>query len=365
MKIELIDLKKRSKDEKKELVNCFNKIIKKGSFVLTKEVSDYEKNIQNYTNNKFCLGLNSGTDALMMALWALGIKKGDEVITSPISFVASAGAIAHVGAKPVFVDVDDDLNIDVKLIERSITKKTRAIMPVHWTGKICKMTEIQKIAKKYKLKIIEDSAQGMGSYYKNKHAGSFSDIAAFSAHPLKNLNAIGDAGFVLTNKKTLYEKIKLYRNHGLKSRDNVHIFGVNSRLDSINAEILSYRLKKLKFIIKSRRKNISLYRKYIKTKKVILPKEDIYNYDSYVMMVSKCKNRDKLQKFLLQKGIQTLIYYGTPLHLHKASKVLGYKKGDFPVAEKLCSEVLSFPHHQHLKQNEIKYISNCINEFYE
>ena len=143
------------------------------------------------------------------------------------------------------------------------------------------------------------------------------------------------------------------------------IFGYNSRLDSINAEILSYRLKKLKFIIKSRRKNISLYRKYIKTKKVILPKEDIYNYDSYVMMVSKCKNRDKLQKFLLQKGIQTLIYYGTPLHLHKASTVLGYKKGDFPVAEKLCSEVLSFPHHQHLKPNEIQYISNCINKFYE
>ena len=263
MKIDFIDLKQRYKDEKKDLLKIFDKVLKKGSLILTKEVENFENNICDYTKSKYCLGLNSGTDGLMMALWALGIKKGDEIITTPLSFVASIGAIVHVGAVPVFVDVKNDLNINEDLIQAAITKKTKAIMPVHWTGKICEMDKIMKIAQKNKLYVIEDAAQGMGSFYKNKHAGTFGDIAAFSAHPLKNLNAIGDGGFVITNNEKLYKKINLYRNHGIKSRDYVEFFGVNSRLDSLNAEILSFRLKKLKSIITKRRKNVSLYRKYL------------------------------------------------------------------------------------------------------
>ena len=157
----------------------------------------------------------------------------------------------------------------------------------------------------------------------------------------------------------------MYRNHGLKSRDNVVLFGVNSRLDSLNAEVLSFRLRKLKNIILKRRKNISLYKKYIKTNKVQLPKDSDNSYDSYVMMISKCKNRNGLKKYLNSKGVQSLIYYGTPLHLHKASKKIGYKKGDFPNAEKICNQVLSFPHHQYLTEREIKYVSQCINNFYD
>ena len=331
MKIDFIDLKARYKEEKKDLIKIFDKVLKNGSLVLSKEVDNFEKNICKFTKSKYCLGLNSGTDGLMMALWSLGIKKGDEVITTPLSFVASIGAIIHVGAIPVFVDVKENLNINESLIESAITKKTKAIMPVHWTGKICNMDAIVNIAKKNNLFVIEDAAQAMGSYYKGQHAGTFGDISAFSAHPLKNLNAIGDGGFVVTNNKTLYDKIRLLRTHGIKKRDYVEIFGVNSRLDSLNAEILSYRLKKLKKIINKRRKNISLYKKYLKTKKVKLPSDDISNIDSYVMMISQCEKRNQLKEYLFKRKIPSLIYYGTPLHLHKASKILNYKYKRFTI----------------------------------
>ena len=365
MNIEFIDLKKRYKEEKRDLIKIFDKVLKNGSLILSKEVDDFEKNICKFTNGKYCLGLNSGTDGLMMALWSLGIKKGDEVITTPLSFVASIGAIIHVGAVPVFVDVTENLNINEELIESAITEKTRAIMPVHWTGKMCNMDVIINIAKKNNLFIIEDAAQAMGSYYKGQHAGTFGDISAFSAHPLKNLNAIGDGGFVVTNNKNLYDKIKLLRTHGIKKRDYVEIFGVNSRLDSLNAEILSYRLTKLKKIINKRRKNISLYKKYLKTKKVKLPSDDSNTVDSYVMMVSQCEKRNQLKEYLFKKKIPSLIYYGTPLHLHKASKILNYKKNSFPLAEKIANSVLSFPHHQYLSEDDIKYICKNIDEFYE
>ena len=365
MKIEVIDLKKRFQEEKYELMKSIKKVLTKGNLVLTKEVESFEKKICKFVGSKYCLGLNSGTDALMMSLWAAGISKGDEVITSPISFIASASSIIHVGAKPVFVDVDEDLNINPDLIEKAITKKTKAIMPVHWTGRMCEMNKIGKIAKKYNLLIIEDAAQGMGAYLKKKHAGTFGNISAFSTHPLKNLNALGDGGFVVTNNRKFYEKIKLYRNHGLKSRDNVEIIGVNSRLDSLQAEVLSFRLKRLKNIIFRRNNNIELYKKIIKTEKVkiIQSKKDFV--DAHVMFVTLCYKRDELQKFLSKNKIQSLIYYKTPLHLHKALKFLGYKKGDFPNAEKLTKMVLSFPHHQHLTKKEIFQVAEKINIFYK
>ena len=200
---------------------------------------------------------------------------------------------------------------------------------------------------------------------KKKHAGTFGKIAAFSTHPLKNLNALGDGGFVITNEKKLYDKIRLYRSHGLKGRDDVEIIGVNSRLDSLNAEVLSFRLKRLKNIISRRLKNVQLYRKLIKTKKVKIIKDQIFEDNAYVMFITLCEARDKLQKYLNKFKIQSLVYYNTPLHLHKATKFLGYKKGDFPNAERLCKKVLSFPHHQHLKKNEIKFVVNKINQFFK
>jgi dTDP-4-amino-4,6-dideoxygalactose transaminase len=365
MKIEVIDLKKRFQEEKYEIMKAIKKVLVKGNLVLTKEVETFEKKICTVVGAKYCLGLNSGTDALMMSLWAAGISKGDEVITSPISFIASASSIIHVGARPVFVDVKEDLNINPDLIEQAITKKTKAIMPVHWTGRLCDMDKIIKIAKKYNLLIIEDAAQAMGSYYKKKHSGTFGKISAFSTHPLKNLNAMGDGGFVVTNEKKFYEKIKLYRNHGLKGRDNVEIVGVNSRLDSLQAEILTFRLKRLKNIISRRSNNVKLYKKLISSKKVKIIETKENFIDAHVMFITLCDNRDELQKYLLKNNIQSLVYYKTPLHLHKATKFLGYKKGDFPVAEKLTKQVLSFPHHQHLTKKEINQVANKINSFYK
>jgi dTDP-4-amino-4,6-dideoxygalactose transaminase len=364
MKVELIDLRDRFKEEGKAIIKIVEKVLSRGNLILTKEVQNFEKSICKFTGAKFCLGLNSGTDALMMSLWSSGIKKGDEVITSPISFVATANSIIHVGAKPVFVDVGDDLNINPDLIEAAITKKTKAIMPVHWTGRVCEMEKIVKIAKKYKLKIIEDAAQATGAYYKGKHAGTFGKISAFSTHPLKNLNALGDGGFIITNEKKLYDKIKLYRSHGLEGRDDAKIIGVNSRLDSINAEVLIFRLKKLKNIINRRRKNINYYKKYIKTNKVKILNDNKNEKNAHVMFVTLAENRSKLQEYLKKFNIQSLLYYPTPLHLHKSMKFLGYKKGNLINAEKITSKVISFPHHQHLTEKQIKFVSEKINKFY-
>ena len=364
MKVELIDLRDRFKEEGKAIIKIVEKVLSKGNLILTKEVQNFEKSICKFTGAKFCLGLNSGTDALMMSLWGSGIKRGDEVITSPISFVATANSIIHVGAKPVFVDVGDDLNINPDLIEAVITKNTKAIMPVHWTGRVCEMDKIIKIAKKYKLKIIEDAAQATGAYYKGRHAGTFGKISAFSTHPLKNLNALGDGGFIITNEKKLYDKIKLYRSHGLEGRDDAKIIGVNSRLDSLNAEVLSFRLKKLKNIINRRKRNINYYKKYIKTDKVKILNDGKNEKNAYVMFVTLAENRNKLQEYLKKFNIQSLLYYPTPLHLHNSMKYLGYKKGSLINAERITSKVISFPHHQHLTEKQIKFVSEKINKFY-
>ena len=364
MKVELIDLRDRFKEEGKAIIKIVEKVLSKGNLILTKEVQNFEKSICKFTGAKFCLGLNSGTDALMMSLWSSGIKRGDEGITSPISFVATANSIIHVGAKPVFVDVGDDLNINPDLIEAVITKNTKAIMPVHWTGRVCETDKIIKIAKKYKLKIIEDAAQATGAYYKGRHAGTFGKISAFSTHPLKNLNALGDGGFIITNEKKLYDKIKLYRSHGLEGRDDAKIIGVNSRLDSLNAEVLSFRLKKLKNIINRRKRNINYYKKYIKTDKVKILNDGKNEKNAYVMFVTLAENRNKLQEYLKKFNIQSLLYYPTPLHLHNSMKYLGYKKGSLINAERITSKVISFPHHQHLTEKQIKFVSEKINKFY-
>ena len=366
MKVDLIDLKLRYIDEKEELLKILDKTLKKGNLVLTSELNEFENNICKFSNHKYCLGLNSGTDALMMSLWSLGIGKGDEVITSPLSFVATIGAIIHVGAKPVFVDVNEDYNIDYKKIEKKITNRTKAILPVHWSGRICNMSEIVKIANKFNIKIIEDAAQAVGSYYKGEHAGYYSEISAFSTHPLKNLNALGDGGFILTNKKKLYEKIKLFRNHGLKNRDDVRIFGLNSRLDVLNAEVLKLRLKKLKKVIKSRNFNVNLYRIFLKGNPYIKICEDKkYEKNSYTLFLTQAHKRDQLQEYLSNYKIQTMVYYGKPLHLQPASKKLGYKKGSLPVAERLCKNVLALPNHQYLKKKQIEFFEKKINHFYK
>ena len=367
MQVPFIDLRQRFEEEKTELMACIEKILSKGSLVLTPELREFEEDVEKFTGAKHCIGLNSGTDALMLSLWASGIEKGDEVIHPPVSFVATTGAIHHIGAVPIYADVRDDGLIDPAKIEAKITKKTKAIMPVHWCGKMCDMDAIYKIAKAHNLIVLEDSAQAMGSYYKGTHGGLLGPSGAISCHPLKNLNALGDGGLLLTNDDEIAKKVRLYRNHGLESRDNVVMYGVNSRLDVLHAEVLRMRLKKLNDIISRRRNNANLYRKLITAEQVYIPPErtDEGYVDSYVMFITQAENRDALKAYLQENGIESMVYYGTPLHLQKAAKQYGYKHGDFPVAEAQCDKVLALPHHQHLTQDQIAFVAEKVNQFYK
>lgn len=362
--ISIIDLIPRYENEKDDLLKIFQDVVSSGNLILSKENTLLEEEITKYLDTKYCLTLNSGTDALMMALFALGIGRGDEVITSPLSFIATAAAIDHVGAKPVFVDTKDDLNIDETKIEEKITSKTKAIIPVHWTGRMANIKKIKIIADKYNLKIIEDAAQAIGSQLDGYKPGTLSNCATFSTHPLKILNAIGDGGFITTNDKAIYEKIVKYRNHGTVGRDDYEIFGVNSRMDALNAAIVRYRLKKVDEIVKKRNMNIDFYRNNIDPKNFVIIDEPINSLNSMTMFVSIAEKRDELQKYLANNGIQSLIYYGRPLHLQTAAIKLGVNQGEFPNAELLSSKVLTIPFHQYLTHDELKHVSQTVNNFY-
>jgi dTDP-4-amino-4,6-dideoxygalactose transaminase len=363
-KVPFIDLVQRYAEERDEILACVDRVLSKGHLVLTEELTEFENQVCDYTGAKHCVGLNSGTDALMIGLWALGIGRGDEVITTPVSFVATAGAIAHVGATPVFADVKPDQTLDPAEIEKKITPRTKAIMPVHWVGRVADMNAIMDIAKRHNLKVVEDAAQSMGAYLNGKHGGTFGDVGAISAHPLKNLNALGDGGLLLTNSDEIAEKVRIYRNHGQVGRDNTVIFGVNSRLDVLNAEVLKFRLTRLKDVIDKRRANADLYRRLIKPGHVFIPEEKQEEIVSYVMFITQAEDRDRLQKYLADAGVQTLVYYGTALHLHKASAPLGYKRGDFPASETQCDKVLALPHMQYLNADQIGYTADLVNKFY-
>ena len=363
MLVPFVDLKQRYLDEKNELNKIFKSTISSGNLIGSNSVNIFEKNVSNYLGQKYCVSLNSGTDALMMAMFSLGIGKGDEVITTPISFIATLGAIVPLGAKPVLVDVDDDLNINPNLIEEKITKKTKAVIPVHWTGRMCKMDMIKGVAKKYSLKVIEDAAQAIGSTYKGTKPGHYSDIATFSAHPLKVLNALGDAGYLVSNKKSYNTFLQKYKNHGLVGRDNSEIFGINSRLDSLNAAVLSFRLKKLNQVINKRSKNIKIYMDNIKTDSFKFIVDDKNSRNSNTMLISLAEKRDKLNDYLRSKGIESLVYYGKGMHQHKAF-IDRYGKKSFKNSDKLVKQVISLPFHQYLDKNKILYVCDHINKFY-
>lgn len=363
-KVSLIDLQQRYQEEREELLACVERVLESGHFVLTPELTNFERKIAEYTGSKHCVGLNSGTDALMMGLMAMGIGRGDEVITSPISFVASTASIAHVGGTPVYADVRDDQNIDPAEIEKKITPKTKAIMPVHWTGRISDMHAIQKIADQHGLMIIEDSCQSMGATYHGRHGGTFGKVGTFSAHPLKAMNAAGDAGFMITDDDDIAAKVRLYRNHGLADRDTCVEYGVNSRLDVLHAEILLYRLGRLDAVTTGRRHNANLYRELITAPEVFIPPCQAHEVNPFVMFLIQAERRDDLKAHLEAKGIQSLIYYGTPLHLQPAAKRYGYRRGDFPIAERQADSVLALPHHQHLTEDQIAYVAGEVNAFY-
>ena len=242
MKIPYVNIANQNNKISKQLTSIFKNILDTGEYVGGKEIQKFEKNISKYCNSKYAVALNSGTDALTFALSVCGVKRGDEVITTPNSFIASTAVIVHLGAKPVFVDVLSNQNIDTAKIEKAITKKTKCIMPVHLTGRMSEMDKIMKIAKKYNLKVVEDAAQAIGSKFKDKMSGSFGDVGCFSAHPLKNLGAMGDGGYITTNNFKIYKKIKSLSNHGMENRNIIKNFGYVSRMDNLQAAFLNFKL---------------------------------------------------------------------------------------------------------------------------
>ena len=363
MKVPYINLSLQWNKEKRFLGPIINEVLKKGNYVGGKEIEIFENNISRICNTKYAVALNSGTDALLLGLYMLGVRRGDEVITPPNSFISSTSVITHIGAKPVFVDVLQDQNIDPNLIEKAITKKTKAIMPVHLTGRIAEMNEIMRISKKYGIPVIEDAAQSINSRYYEKKAGSFGEIGCFSAHPLKNLNACGDSGFITTNNYSFFKKALIMRNHGLTNRNLVKKFGFLSRMDVLQAAILNYRIKNLNKTISERRKNAKYYFNNLDRKKYILIDEKKYQFNTYHTFVIQTKRRNELIKFLKRKGIGTAVHYPIPIHLQPAAKYLGYKKGSFPVAEKQSRSILTLPIHQNLKKNNLEKIVNYLNKF--
>ena len=366
MRVPYVNIAKQHEPIKAQILNAISKVVDRGDFVFGEEVVEFEKRFSGLCGVRFAIGVNSGTDALVLTLRALDIGSGDEVITVPNSFVASTSCITLAGAKPVFVDVRDDYNIDPDLIEQAITPSTRAILPVHLTGRPADMGPVMEIARAYKLRIVEDCAQSVCAEYKNRRVGSFGIVGCFSLHPLKTLNACGDGGVVTTDDEALYDKIKILRNVGLKSRDDCVIWSGNSRLDTIQAAILLIKMNYLEEWTNMRRANARFYQENLsQITEIKLPQENKDSRSVYHTFVIQAENRGDLQAHLSECGIETAIHYPVPIHLHTAAGNLGYKKGDFPTAERQSQRILSLPVYPELEEEDLEIVVNSIKEFYK
>jgi dTDP-4-amino-4,6-dideoxygalactose transaminase len=367
MKVRYLNLADQWLEEKKKLLPIISKTLDTGNFVGVqgKEIQKFEKKIASFIGVKHVITVNSGTDAITLALHAAGIKKNDEIISVSNSYLATTGAIVHLGAKPVFVDVLNNQNIDPNKIEKKITKKTKAILPVHLTGRSCEMDKIMKIAKKHKLLVIEDCAQSFGSKYKNKFCGTWGLLGCFSSHPLKNLSGLGDGGFITTNNSKIAKYIYKTRNHGLKNRDEMDNFGYNSRMDNIQAAVLNFRLNRLKMIISKRRSNAEFYQKNLNKKYVYFPSETKKEFNTFHTFVIQVQNRDKLKKYLKKNLIDTYIHYKIPIHKQPPLKKLNFKKNKLEVTEAQSKKILSIPIHHNLSKAQLKFVVKKINQFFE
>ena len=344
----------------------FDELIRSGDYTLGRAVEEFEQRFAELLGATYAVGVNSGTDALFLSLKAVDVQPGDEVVTTPNTFIATVGAIVAAGAKPVFVDVLDDYTINPNLIEDVITSKTRALMPVHYAGHPADMPAIIKIAERYGLPVIEDSCQAISASIDNRCVGTFGITGGFSLHPLKNLNVWGDGGIIVTDSEEIRDKLILLRNHGLKNRDEVQIFGYNSRLDSLQAIVGNHLIRDIQDITEKRIRWANKIDAGLNdlTDYITIParkKNRRYVYHLYMLMV---KNRDELLSYLIENGIEAKVHYPIPLHLQEAAKHLGYKEGDFPVTEAQCKSIITLPVHQHLEEEQIKYMIKKIHEFY-
>jgi len=366
MQVPFLDLKSQYSAIKDEVIKAITDVCETQLFALGPAVTQFERKIARYLGCKFAVGLSSGSGALLVSLMAIDIKAGDEVITTPFTFFATAGAIARLGAKPVFVDIDPvSFNINTAGIEEKISDKTRAVIPVHLFGQAAQMKPVLEIAQRRSLAVIEDAAQAIGAEQNGVKCASFGDLGCFSFYPTKNLGAFGDAGLVTTNDSRLAEKIKILRNHGQSGPYSYELIGGNFRLDSIQAAVLNVKLKYLDTWNKRRREIARLYDEIFAGSPVVAPKIDPNNLSIYHQYTVKAPERDRLKKYLTEKQIASAVFYPKPLHLQRCFAYLGYKQGSFPIAERLAGQVLSLPIYPELKNEQIEYVAKTILEFYE
>jgi dTDP-4-amino-4,6-dideoxygalactose transaminase len=350
---------------KKEILAAVSAVLDSGQFILGEPVAEFERQFALLCGVRYAVGVNSGTDALILALRAIGIGPGDEVITVPNSFVASTACIRLLGARPVFVDVGPDYNIDPGKIAAAVSPRTRAILPVHLTGRPCNMEPIMAVARENGLHVIEDCAQAVIAEYRGRQVGSFGTVGCFSLHPLKTLNACGDGGVLTTDDPSLYERLKVMRNIGLRRRDECVLWSHNSRLDTIQAAILLVKLRYLDQWTEKRRENARYYRAHLAgVPQVEAPAAEAEVRAVYHTFVIQADRRDALRAHLAEQGIRSAIHYPVPIHLTEAGRELGYPEGSFPTAERQARRILSLPIYPELTVAQLQRVCDTIREFY-
>ncbi len=364
--IPYVDLAAQHRPLKDEILEAVGRVIDSGQFILGDELGRFEEEFAASCGVKHAVGVNSGTDALILALKCLGIGPGDEVITAPNSYLASASCIALAGAVPIFADVRGDLNLDPASVADKITPRTKAIIPVHLTGKPAPMKELLAIAQERGLEVIEDAAQAAGASLDGKPVGTFGKIGCFSLHPLKNLNACGDGGMLTTDDDTICQRLRLLRNHGQPNRNDCLEFSLVSRLDTVQAAILRTKLRRLPDISARRRANAEHYRRRLKNcSRLQCPADGPGEFCVYHTFVVQADKRDELARHLEKAGIGTAIHYPVPIHLMTVGRRMGHREGDFPICERQAGRILSLPIHPQLEPAQIDEVADAILDFYK
>lgn len=363
--IPYVNLRAQGESQLEELTALFRDVVRSGGFVGGDAVESFEQHVAERCGTAHAVALNSGTDALMLALKIAGVGPGDEVITPPNSFIASTSSIVHIGARPVFADVLPDQNIDPDAVAMAITPRTKAIMPVHLTGRVCRMDALAALGEEHGLTLIEDAAQSIGSRYDGRPSGSFGRFGCFSAHPLKNLNALGDAGFVTTDDADGAERLRRLRNHGLADRVTVEEWGVVSRMDTLQAAVLDHRLEHLDAVIERRRAVARRYQeRFAGSDAVFAPPCGEREFNTFHTFVIQVDRRDELQDWLAERGIRTTIHYPVPIHLQPAARDLGHGPGDFPVTERQAERILTLPVNQHMGDDDVERVADGVLAFF-
>jgi dTDP-4-amino-4,6-dideoxygalactose transaminase len=368
--VPLLDLKAQYRSIKAELLSAMEAVCEEQGFVLGPRVADFEKAMAQYVGSRHAIGCASGSDALLLSLMALGVKAGDEVITVPFTFFATAGAISRLGAKPVFVDIQPDtFNIDPDQIERAITPRTKAIIPVHLFGQCADMGATNEIARRRHVRVIEDACQAIGAAQGGKRAGTLGDAGCFSFFPTKNLGGFGDGGLITTDDQALGDTLAMLRVHGSRVRYLHEAVGINSRLDALQAAILHVKLKYLDQWAEGRRRNAERYRQLFTQASLLdrltLPQTAPGNFHVYNQFTVRVQKRDELRTYLKDKGVGSEVYYPLPMHLQNCYRDLGYRKGAFPVSERAAEEVISLPIYAELEDKQLVHVSEQIKQFYD